>query len=65
MLSVIFIGFGDQFLPSASGRYGFQARSSIDQLLVNAFPNWQLETNPYRRTEEAIRDKTTQSKNDR
>ncbi|MER3431901.1 MAG: hypothetical protein C4288_00340 [Leptolyngbya sp. ERB_1_1] len=57
MLSVVFIGFGDRFLPSQIGRCSFQARNSIDQLLVNAFPSWQPKTNPYRRTEEAIRDK--------
>ncbi|MBE9011002.1 hypothetical protein IQ250_12375 [Pseudanabaenaceae cyanobacterium LEGE 13415] len=56
LLSVVFIGFGDQFLPPVIGRYSFQARSSIDQLLVNVIPNWQPKTNPHRRTEDAIRD---------
>ncbi|MBD1843550.1 hypothetical protein H6F89_09105 [Cyanobacteria bacterium FACHB-63] len=56
MLSVVFIGFGDQILPPEIGRYSFQARSTIDQLLVNAFPTWQPKTNPHRRTEEAVRD---------
>ncbi|MBD1822286.1 hypothetical protein H6F51_07220 [Cyanobacteria bacterium FACHB-DQ100] len=56
LFSIVFIGFGDQFLPSEVGRYSFQARSTIDQLLVNAFPSWQPKTNPHRRTEEAVRD---------
>ncbi|HTL88023.1 MAG TPA: hypothetical protein VL134_01390 [Leptolyngbya sp.] len=57
LLSVVFVGFGDQLLPSEVGRYSFQARNSIDQLLVNAFPHWQPKTHPYRRTEEAIENK--------
>ncbi|BAU14678.1 hypothetical protein LEP3755_52290 [Leptolyngbya sp. NIES-3755] len=56
LISIVFTGFGDQFLPSEIGRYSFQARSSIDQFLVNIVPNWQPKTNPYRRTEDAIRD---------
>lgn len=56
-VSVIYIGFGDQFLPESIGRYSFQARSSIDQMLINAFPQWQPKTNPYRRTEDAIQNK--------
>lgn len=57
LISVVFIGFGDQFLPPVIGRYSVQARNSIDQLLVNAFPHWQPKTDPYRRTEDAIGDK--------
>jgi hypothetical protein len=57
LTSIVFIGFGDQFLPPEIGRYSFQARSSIDQLLVNLVPNWQPKTNPHRRTEEAIQEK--------
>ncbi|MGG6267623.1 hypothetical protein ACQ4M3_11805 [Leptolyngbya sp. AN03gr2] len=56
LISIVFIGFGDQFLPPQIGRYSFQARSSIDQLLVNIVPNRQPKTNPYRRTEDAIQD---------
>ncbi|GAP98302.1 hypothetical protein [Leptolyngbya sp. NIES-2104] len=61
LTSIVFIGFGDQVLPPEIGRYSFQVRSSIDQWLVNAVPNWQPKTNPYRRTEDAIQD-TKQSK---
>jgi hypothetical protein len=57
MISIVFVGFGDQFLPQSIGRYSLQARTSIDQILVNAFPHWQPKTNPYRRTEDAIQDK--------
>lgn len=56
LTSIVFVGFGDQFLPPAIGRYSLQARTSIDQLLVNALPQWQPKTNPHRRTEEAVRD---------
>jgi hypothetical protein len=56
LVSLIFVGCGDQFLPSAIGKYSFQARNAIDQLLVNAFPRWQPKTNPNQRTEDAVRD---------
>ncbi len=57
MISIVFVGFGDQFLPQSIGRYSLQARTSIDQILVNTFPHWQPKTNPYRRTEDAIQGK--------
>jgi hypothetical protein len=55
LVGLIFVGFGDQFLPPAIGRYSFQTRTALDQLLVNAFPNWQPKTNPHQRTEDAVR----------
>ncbi|NJR49077.1 MAG: hypothetical protein HC780_05380 [Leptolyngbyaceae cyanobacterium CSU_1_3] len=55
LFSLIYIGFGDQFLPSSIGRYSFQARSSIDQVLVGMFPSWRPRTNPNARTQEAVR----------
>jgi hypothetical protein len=54
LLSLIYIGFGDQFLPASIGRYSFQARSSIDQMLIGAFPTWRPKVDPSRRTEEAL-----------
>lgn len=54
-VSLIFVGCGDQFLPPVIGQYSFQARTAIDQLLVNAFPSWSPKTNPNQRTEDALR----------
>ncbi|NJK53975.1 MAG: hypothetical protein HC936_16455 [Leptolyngbyaceae cyanobacterium SU_3_3] len=42
-------------MPSSIGRYSFQARSSIDQVLVGMFPSWRPRTNPNARTQEAVR----------
>ncbi|MCU0549238.1 MAG: hypothetical protein MUC48_07815 [Leptolyngbya sp. Prado105] len=56
LVSLIFVGFGDQFLPPEIGKYSFQTRTAIDQIFVNAFPNWKPKTQPYERTEEAVRD---------
>lgn len=57
IIGIVFVGFGDRFLPHEIGRYSLQARNSIDQILVNAFPHWQPKTDPYRRTEDAIQNK--------
>jgi hypothetical protein len=55
LLSLVYIGFGDQFLPSSIGRYSLQARSSLDQMLVGAFPSWRPKANPQQRTQEAVK----------
>jgi hypothetical protein len=54
LLGLIYIGFGDQFLPLSIGRYSFQARSSLNQMLVGAFPSWRPKADPQQRTREAI-----------
>jgi hypothetical protein len=54
LVSLVFVGFGDQFLPPEIGKYSFQTRNAIDQMLVNAFPNRRPKTDPYRRTNEAV-----------
>jgi hypothetical protein len=54
MAAIIYIGFGDAFLPGVLGRYSYQARATLDQFLLQIFPSWKLKTNPYERTERAI-----------
>lgn len=36
--SLLFIGFGDQFLPKPYGRYSRDARNKLEQVLIGAFP---------------------------
>ncbi len=54
LLGLIYVGFGDQFLPPSIGRYSFQVRSSLDGMMIGMFPNLRPKTNPYDRTEDAI-----------
>jgi hypothetical protein len=55
LLSLVYIGFGDQFLPRSIGQYSTQIRSSFDDMLVANFPSWRPKTQPNARTQEAIR----------
>ena len=50
-----FIGFGDRVFPKPIGQYSTAARETLDQMLIAGFPQWSPKTNPYRRTEESIR----------
>lgn len=54
--SVCFVGFGDQVLPHSVGQYSTSIRSGFDNLMISAFPQLRPKTNPYGRTEEAIRE---------
>jgi hypothetical protein len=54
-LAVAYIGFGDSVLPGAAGQYSYQARSALNQTLIKIFPSWKAKTNPYKRTEDAIK----------
>ncbi len=56
LFSVCFVGFGDQVLPQNVGKYSTAARTSLDNMMVSAFPQWRPKTNPYGRTEDAIRE---------
>jgi hypothetical protein len=56
LFSVCFVGFGDQVLPQSVGKYSTAARMGLDNMMVNAFPGWRPKTNPYGRTEDAIRE---------
>jgi hypothetical protein len=57
-LTVAYIGFGDSVLPWSVGRYSYQARSSLNQTMIKIFPSWKSKTNPYKRTEDAIKKET-------
>ncbi len=54
LISVIYVGFGDQFLPPAIGQYSGQARRSLDGMMIGMFPEWRPKTNPYDRTQDAL-----------
>ena len=51
---LVFVFFGDRFLPEPLGPASLQTRTSLNQALMGLIPNWRPKTKPYERTEEAI-----------
>ncbi len=56
LFAVCFVGFGDQVLPKSIGKYSTATRTSLDNMMVSAFPEWRPKVNLYGRTEDAIRE---------
>lgn len=54
MLALVFVGFGDQFLPQPLSGASFKTRVAINQWMTGSFHIWQPKTNPYARTERAL-----------
>jgi hypothetical protein len=52
--AIAYIAFGDAFLPGAAGRYSYQARLQLNAMMIKVFPGWKTQTNPNRRTEDAV-----------
>jgi hypothetical protein len=48
-----FIGFGDQVLPRPIGQYSLAIRSSLNSMMINAFPQWQPK-NPNQQRKEQL-----------
>ncbi|MBW4522069.1 MAG: hypothetical protein KME16_20500 [Scytolyngbya sp. HA4215-MV1] len=53
LLILVFIGFGDRFLPKPLSTYSIQTRNSLNQTIVGLFPSVKTGS-PYERTEQAI-----------
>lgn len=53
-LLIIFIGFGDKFLPKPLSTASANTRATINNFLANMMPERERKTDPYGRTEEAI-----------
>ncbi len=54
LLLLLFIGFGDNFLPEPLKSASFKTRTSLNQFVVGLVPNWQPKTKPNERTEKAV-----------
>ncbi|MDJ0796991.1 MAG: hypothetical protein QNJ51_09170 [Calothrix sp. MO_167.B12] len=54
VLLLIFIGFGDSFLPKPLSTASFQTRTTINNFVVGIFPTWEPKTKRYERTEKAL-----------
>ncbi|MBF2067708.1 MAG: hypothetical protein IGS39_25320 [Calothrix sp. C42_A2020_038] len=54
LLMLIFVGFGDSFLPKPLSTASYQTRTTINNFVIGMFPAWRLKTNPHQKTQEAI-----------
>ncbi|MEB3291690.1 MAG: hypothetical protein VKJ24_00880 [Synechococcales bacterium] len=41
LVVLLFIGFGDQILPQPIGQYSLIIRTTLNNMMINAFPQWQ------------------------
>jgi hypothetical protein len=56
VLALIFIGFGDQFLPQPLKSASYKTRTALNQMMESSFKVWQPKSKPYGRTEKALDD---------
>ncbi|UBF29370.1 hypothetical protein K9N68_16950 [Kovacikia minuta CCNUW1] len=56
VLTLIFVGFGDQFLPQPLKGASYKTRTALNQMMESSFKVWQPKSKPYGRTEKALED---------
>ena len=54
LVILIFIGFGDRFLPQPLNGYSYKTRATINQFIVGLFPGKDLR-NPYQNSDDAVK----------
>ncbi len=54
VVGLVFIGFGDKFLPQPLSGMSYRTRTSLDQMVMSSFKIWQPKTDPNARTERAV-----------
>lgn len=54
LLALVFIGFGDRFLPEPLKSASANTRTSINNAITGLFPSWRPSLDPHQRTEDAI-----------
>ncbi|MDJ0676856.1 MAG: hypothetical protein QNJ36_16005 [Calothrix sp. MO_167.B42] len=59
---LIFIGFGDNFLPKPLNNASFHTRTTINNFIVGMFPTWEPKVKPHQRTEKAVEEIQTDGK---
>lgn len=55
IIVLVFIGFGDKFLPQPLSTASFQTRTTINNFVIGMFPSWKPKTNPNQRTQDAVK----------
>ncbi|MBD2002809.1 hypothetical protein NDI37_26975 [Funiculus sociatus GB2-A5] len=53
ILALVFVGFGDKFLPKPLSTASYNTRTTLNNSLLGIFPS-KKPRNPYERTEKAI-----------
>jgi hypothetical protein len=56
LVGLIFIGFGDKFLPQPLSGMSYYTRTTLNQMMMSSFQVWQPKSNPNARTERALED---------
>lgn len=51
---VVFVAFGDRFLPKPIGPLSYRIRTTVEEFLKGKFPGASPVDNPHERTQEAI-----------
>lgn len=54
ILALVFVGFGDQFLPKPLSSASYNTRVAFDRWMTSSFKLWQPKANPNARTERAV-----------
>jgi hypothetical protein len=54
LVGLIFVGFGDSFLPKPLSTASYQARANVNNFVIGMFPAWKSKNDPYKRTNDAI-----------
>ncbi|WP_460200087.1 hypothetical protein [Scytonema sp. NUACC21] len=54
ILFLVFVGFGDSFLPKPLSSASLNTRTTLNNWMIGLFPTWQPKTNPHQRTQKAI-----------
>ncbi|XGV98000.1 MAG: hypothetical protein ACAF41_03500 [Leptolyngbya sp. BL-A-14] len=54
ILALVFVGFGDQFLPKPLSSASYNTRVALDRWMTGSFKLWQPKADPNARTERAI-----------
>jgi hypothetical protein len=55
LFALLFITLGDRILPQPLSGASFKTRTTLNQFVVGLFPGWKPKTNPYERTEKAVK----------
>jgi len=56
LILLIFVGFGDSFLPQPLKGASLTTRVNMNKFFVGLFPTWRMKTNPNQNTNKAIDD---------
>ncbi|MUG99525.1 hypothetical protein F7734_47475 [Scytonema sp. UIC 10036] len=62
IIFLVFVGFGDSFLPKPLSSASLSTRTTLNKWIIGLFPSWQPKTNPNQRTQKALEETEKGSK---